>query len=181
MSEKEIKTVFRVHWAWNDDKEERWLENMARQGWHLERSRGLYYRFEKGEPAEMVYRMDYQGLRGSERKEYMGLFKDVGWEHVGEFGGWQYFRTRAGDGPVPEIYTDPQSRIAKYRRLLAFLMIILVVVWTQVIISWGRPHDSHDFWYSIRVIQIAMTVLMAYAVVRLAAKIRKIRKQDSRK
>lgn len=37
MSEKEIRTVFRAHWAWNDDKEERWLENMARQGWHLER------------------------------------------------------------------------------------------------------------------------------------------------
>ena len=31
----ETKTVHRVIFAWEDEKEERWLEEMSMQGWHL--------------------------------------------------------------------------------------------------------------------------------------------------
>ena len=176
MLDKTTKTVFRFFWAWNDDKEERWLGRMAVQGWHLTAPRGFFYRFAKGAPADMVYRLDYQNPGKSGRNEYLGLFKDSGWAYVGEFANWFYFRAKAGDGPLPEIYTDLESRIAKYRRLLGFLVIILIMVWTQVITSFGRPKNPGAFWHAIRVFQFAVTVLMAYAVVRLLMKITRIKK-----
>lgn len=91
MNEKSIKKIFKIHWAWNDDKEERWLEKMSQEGWHLT-SPSFVYRFEKGDPADMVYRMDFQSLRKTDIKEYLGLFKDAGWEHVGRFGAWYYLK-----------------------------------------------------------------------------------------
>jgi len=42
-------------------------------------------------------------------------------------GGWQYFRTLAEEGESPEIYTDPDSKIQKYRRLLTYLVIFLPI------------------------------------------------------
>jgi hypothetical protein len=38
---------------------------------------------------------------------------------------WQYFRILAQEGESPEIYTDPDSKVQKYRRLLAFLIVFL--------------------------------------------------------
>ena len=44
------KHVFRLFSAWNDAKEERWLEEMAQTGWHLV-SGPIVYCFEEGAPA----------------------------------------------------------------------------------------------------------------------------------
>lgn len=176
MIDKTTKTVFRIHWAWNDDKEERWLGRMAKEGWHLTAPRGFYYRFEKGAPADMVYRLDYQSPSRSDRKEYLGLFKDAGWEYAGQFSNWYYFRTKAGDGQASEIHTDPESRIAKYRRLLALLVIIFIAMWTQVMTSIGQHRNPHGFWSAIRGLQVAITILMAYVVIRLLIKIERIKK-----
>jgi len=176
MNAKARKTVFRVHWAWNNEKEESWLARMARDGWHLTAPRGFFYRFEKGEPADVVYRMDYQSPGKFERKDYLGLFKDAGWEHIGEFSNWYYFRTKAGDGPAPEIHSDPESKIAMYRRLLGLLAIITVAVWAPLATSIGDHRHPHGLWYTIRGIQVAALFLMVYAVVRIALKIGRIKK-----
>jgi hypothetical protein len=173
---KNNKTVFRAYWGWNDDKEERWLSRMARAGWHLTAPRGVYYRFEKGDPADMIYRLDYQRPGKSGRQEYLNLFKDAGWEHAGEFGNWHYFRTAVGDGPVPEIHTDLESRIAKYRRLLGFSAIIMVAVWAPLMSSRGNRPSPSAFWDVFRGVQFACALLMLYMIVRLGLKIRQLRK-----
>ena len=39
-------------WPWQDEKEETWLGEMSREGWHLRSVKLLCsYSFEKGEPA----------------------------------------------------------------------------------------------------------------------------------
>jgi len=176
VNEKIGKTVFRLYWAWNDDKEERWLRRMAQAGWHLVRPRGFFYRFEKGDPADIVFRLDYQGPSKSDRREYLGLFKDAGWEHVAEFSNWHYFRIAAGDGPAPEIHTDVESRIAKYRRLLGLLAIIMLAVWVPVLTS--HPEKQHPllFWGIVRGLQVTCAIFMGYAIIRLGLKIRRLSK-----
>jgi len=181
MRAKTRKTVFRVHWAWNNEKEERWLSRMARSGWHLTAPKGIFYRFAKGEPAGVVYRLDYQRPARGNLKEYLGLFKDAGWEHVGEFANWHYFRIRAGEGPAPEIHTDPESKIAMFRRLLASLGIVSVAVWTPFITSLADHSHPHSRWYSIRGFQIAVLAFLLYAVVRIALKIGRIKKDRARR
>lgn len=176
MNAKTRKTVFRVHWAWNNEKEERWLAKMARDGWHLTAPRGFFYHFENGEPAADVYRLDYQSPSRHDRKEYLDLFKDAGWDYVGEFSNWYYFKTRAGVGPAPEIHTDPESKIAMYRRLLALLAIVGVAVWAPVLSSLGAQRHPDGLWTAVRGFQIAVLILMAYAIARIALKIGRIKK-----
>lgn len=63
------KHVFRLFFAWNDAKEERWLQEMAQTGWHLVCG-PIVYCFEQWVPAQMRYRLDSR----------RGLHKDcVGW------------------------------------------------------------------------------------------------------
>jgi hypothetical protein len=175
MSEKTRKTVFRAYGAWNSEGEERWLSRMAGNGWHLTAPRAILYRFVKGEPADVVYRMDYRSPAKGERDEYLGLFRDAGWEHVGEFGNWHYFRIPAGEGPAPEIHTDPESKIAMFRRLLGLLAVVSVAVWVPVLTGLADRSRPHTYWYSIRGFQIAILAFFVYAVVRIALKIKRLK------
>jgi len=181
MKHDTTKTVFRVHWAWNDDKEERWLGRMAQEGWHLTAPRGFFYRFEKGAPAECVFRLDYQSLRKFDRREYLGLFKDAGWEFVGEFSNWYYFRTSIGPGPAPEIHTDLESRMAKYRRLLGVLVIVSAVVWAPLLTSLDEHRQPHFLWDFVRGLQFTCSFLMAYAIIRIAIKIHQLKRERQRR
>lgn len=54
----ELKRKWRVFWLWDFDKEERWLNEMASQGWQLRHPGFCNYLFEKGEPGEYVYRLE---------------------------------------------------------------------------------------------------------------------------
>jgi hypothetical protein len=115
----ETRRVFRAFWAWHDDEEERWLAEMARQGWHLIRG-GILFTFRRGEAKEVLYRLDFRAHENLDRGEYLRLFQDAGWEHVCVFGPWHYFRADAAAG-VSDIYSDPHSLIGKYRRMLRIL------------------------------------------------------------
>jgi hypothetical protein len=84
---KNIFTKFRWFWAWQDEKEEAWLGKMSKQGYHLSSINFPgFYSFGKGEPREYIYRLDYQTFRKKDRQEYLQLFKDAGWEYLGEMG-----------------------------------------------------------------------------------------------
>ena len=106
-------------WGWEDEKEEAWLRQMANEGLHLVRLAGLgRYAFQAGAPRDVVYRMDYFGSRRADYQHYLQIFRDSGWELVGEFFNWQYFRKPVEHGESPEILTDNESKIRKYQNLL---------------------------------------------------------------
>lgn len=129
---------FKWFWAWQDEKEETWLHEMAKEGLHLQ-GMGLpgSYVFEVGEPRDDYYRMDFITDR-KDYENYLQLFKDAGWEHIGEMGGWQYFRTNGRGNAVPEIYTDKDSKAQKYQRLITILIVFLPIFFTII----TRPVDS---------------------------------------
>jgi hypothetical protein len=181
MKEIETKTIFRAFWAWNSEREERWLRRMAGNGWRLIAPRGVFYRFERAAPADVIFRLDYQSPKKTERAEYLGLFQDAGWEHAGEFGGWHYFRTPAGDGPPPEIHTDTESRVAMYRRLLGFMATICIAVWVPFFTNLRDPWRSGTFWVAVRILQGLLVVIWVYALVRIGRKIRELKQGGRRK
>lgn len=117
----------RWFWAWDDEKEENWLRQMAQDGWHLISPNPFgSYTFESGEPNDVIYRLDY--ISGStDKAEYFQLFRDAGWEHIDEMGGWQYFRKEYVDGEIYEIFSDNESKAKKYERVLLFLVILMPV------------------------------------------------------
>jgi len=122
------ETKHKWFWAWQDEKEEAWLSEKAREGLHLETVSLGSYKFRKGEPANYVYRLDYQAFRSKEKESYLQIFEDAGWELVGEMSGWVYFRIKAGTGESPEIFNDAESKMGKYQRVIMYLVIFLPIM-----------------------------------------------------
>jgi hypothetical protein len=130
---------------WQDEKEEAWLEEMSLTGWHLKSVQlPCVYFFCKGESSHNIYRLDYMLLNKSKLPEYLQVFQDAGWEYIGEMSNWQYWRKHVVSGEIPEIFTDNESKIKKYRRILAimaFFLIFLTFMGTNLFMNkaWTEP------------------------------------------
>jgi len=68
---------------------------------------------------------------------------DANWEFIEERTGWYYFRQPAQSDQKLEIYTDAESKISKYQRLLVFAAIILLPLIISMINTRG------GFWFLI--------------------------------
>jgi len=169
--DKTTRTVVRILVPWGDAREERWLAEQERAGWHLENVRCFGYTFARAAPAETAYRLDVGPSVRRDRQEYFDLFGDAGWEHVGARGLWQYFRKPVVGGEVPEIYTDPGSRIAKYRRLACLMGAFTALIASQTgsrLASGAadRSAAAHGL-DAILVLQTAVLAVLLYGIVRL--------------
>jgi len=181
--DRSTRVAWRLFWAWNDEKEERWLREMAKQGWHLSRAALVRFVFDRGEPADVVYKLDYNILAKRDRDEYLGLFRAAGWEHVGEVANWHYFRTPATAGADPQIFSDLESRIAKYRRLLFLLLALLPIFLVSLRnLLDRRPAVSGGAMETIlaggAVAHALLVVLWSVALIRIAMHIRKLRRRS---
>jgi hypothetical protein len=171
----ETRRIFRWFWPWQDEQEEAWLTALAGQrGLHLVSiSPPGIYTFRVGEPQPMIYRLDYQYLKGQDRPTYLQLFRDAGWEHVGQMSNWQYFRRPDVPGEDQEIFTDPASKAEKYRRVIPFLFILCLVLGVQLNSSvYGRwPSLGHEL---IRFLLFCVLMLLVYSLIRIAQRIRQL-------
>ena len=164
---------FKWFWAWQDQQEEAWLEEMSRQGLHL-KSVGipaLYY-FEQGLPQDYVYRLDFSsGYK--DRANYIQLFEDAGWEHIGYIGFWEYFRKARKPGELVEIYTDKESSMKKYVRVMLFLGIISLPLWLGLR---DIPYSGlGGFYLFFRVFMGLLAILYVYAFIRLLLRIQQLK------
>jgi hypothetical protein len=127
MSNRLIKT--RWFWPWQDEKEEAWLEQMSASGWHLS-AVGLMgrYTFDEGQPNQYTYRLDFMYSDKKKLPEYLQIFQDAGWEYIGEMANWRYWRKSSLPGETQEIFTDNESKIKKYQRLLLFMGFMLALL-----------------------------------------------------
>jgi len=173
MESKMIKKV-KWFWGWADEKEEAWLGEMAQQGWHLRRLVfPTVYEFERGEPKEVNYRLDYNSIGRKERDNYLQLFADAGWEHVGELSGWQYFRKEARPGEPPEIFTDNESKIEKYKRLLSLLAALLPIY--IVTLNSSFDHQFGGFWAVVQVFSLGILILFLVAIFKIFRRIKALK------
>jgi len=167
---------FRWFWAWQDEAEEDWLSEMSAQGYHMQTSHGLgLYTFTRGEPADYTYRLDYLAASKQEAETYYQLFADAGWEFIGAMAGWQYFRIPTPPGETPEIYSDPQSKVRKYERLVGTLVIFLpifivfFVVWDDALPPYiGVP---------LTLIMVGIMILYVFAMLKLFQRINQLKRR----
>ena len=173
MSEQLVRKL-KLFWDDADHAIESWLEDMARQGLHLRRVgclRSLFV-FQRGAPQEVTYRTDF--LLGRKDPHYVQLFIDAGWEHVDESLGWQYWRAPTREGRTPEIFTDVESQIKKYQRLLLLFALaalpLLLVLPSKRFMLHGTPVSN-----TLLLVTVATS---AYAVIRLLLRIRRLRNRE---
>lgn len=124
------------------DKEAKWLEEMAKQGYHLQ-STFIGYQFKRGEPETATIKIDFRKFKHqADFIDYCTMFADGGWEHIVEkkSSGIQYFK-RKDDTLVDDIFSDDYSKAARYKRYatmffqiaLAYLPLFIVFVMTDII------------------------------------------------
>jgi len=174
----EIVTKTKWFWAWQDEKEEIWLTEMAHQGLHLDNVPFPgRYQFKSGEPADYVYRLDYQSLKTKDKVSYLQLFADAGWENVGEMGGWMYFRYKVTNGEAPEIYSDRESKIGKYQRVMLYLIIFLPIM----ILLMNNATSADGYGLFSKILQGLAALLMllySFAMIQLIIRISKLKKTN---
>lgn len=172
----QTKTFYKIFPVWQDDREEEWLRQQARQGWHLVRPGIGSYLFQRGQPQDIVYRLDYTGATGpDERQAYFDLFQQAGWELVSELVGWQYFRKPARPGEVDQIYTDAESKIARHNRLLT-LFGILTAFLAFNLFNMSRMPYPNDLGRALVLFSLTVALcLNGYALLRTYLRIRDLK------
>lgn len=105
------------------DKEEEYLNEMAKNGFLLKQRDSVIgaYTFVKGDSIDLHYKVDYRVFKSkTEFEEYKILFKDAGWEHVSgtKFSGGQYFIPKLSNIGLSDIFSDIESKLARYKRFI---------------------------------------------------------------
>lgn len=113
------KIIWKPYWDYR--KEEKWLNEMCRNGWALKKYTWCRYEFEPCEEGEFIYRLELleKSAQTAESQEYIRFLEDTGVEYITSYMRWIYCRKKAEEGNF-EIYTDVESKIAHCKRLLYF-------------------------------------------------------------
>ena len=117
-------------------QEQEYLQQQHRDGWRLVNVNfpGIYH-FERCEPEDVVYQLDYNRGGKEAREDYLQMFSDCGWEYIQDFVGYSYFRK-----PVSkmtgreEIFCDDESRFDMMKRVFRGRILPLIVIFFCIII-----------------------------------------------
>jgi lipopolysaccharide export LptBFGC system permease protein LptF len=183
MTETNTKQVFKVIFAWEDEKEEKWLEQMAAGGWHLQGVMPFYYSFVRGASEKVIYRLDYKMTLDKDYSDYSTIFEDSGWELVTVMGNWHYYRLNPSNERIPEIYNTNRAKAQKYRRLLLglipFLPIYLVIFNPAFsLLNRRTGEETSLFLVIVQLLMFVLILFFIYAVIRILHKIRKLESQS---
>lgn len=123
-------TKIRVFTIADFKEEEVWLREMAREGLHFLRMIvPCFYIFERGEPEDVIYRLDY--TNNSEGGDYARMLTEFGWENCGRCMGWIYWR-RSADAleseAEGELFSDDQSRLDMVKNVIRTRMLPLLTI-----------------------------------------------------
>ena len=115
----ETKKVTKWYWVWDYEKEELWLNAMAKEGWALQRVGFATYYFEKTEPGEYIVRLECR----KKDEGYVSFVTDMGAEYIGRIAMWVYFRRKSEQGEF-ELNGDLDSRIEQLTTIGRMLLLV---------------------------------------------------------
>lgn len=132
----ETKKEYKVFLLHQYKKEEQYLRKQHQAGWKLLKTDKLgTYHFEKCEPEDVIYRLDYNPEGNVNKDEYTRMFADCGWEYIQEFSQFSYFRKRAAEMDGEEdIFNDEAAHLVLMKRMLTGRMLPLFVIFAAVLL-----------------------------------------------
>ncbi len=121
-------TIRKWFWAWEFDKEDQWLNDMAAKGKALVSARYATYEFEDCAPGEYAIRLEMleHDPASAEGQQYISFVEETGAEYVGHVMKWVYFRKKTADGPF-ELHSDNKTRMKHLKRIIALLRPLAVI------------------------------------------------------
>lgn len=167
----ETKKEFKIFTIVNHKEEEQYLRQQHNAGWKFIKVTGLgIYHFEKCQPEDVVYQLDYNQESASDKGEYIRMFADCGWDYIQDFFGYSYFRKRAADmNGEEEIFCDDSSRLAMMERVYKGRLVPLLVVFFALLLPQFISNLSKGN-YGIALLLGGMLVLYVYIFVYFAVR-----------
>lgn len=172
---KTIKKRVRFFSAVDWEKEEEYLRKQHSEGWKFVKFTGSHYVFEKCEPEDVVYQLDFKGDEKN-MDEYIQMFKDCGWEYLQDMNGYSYFRKPAAEMKENEegIFCDNESRLEMlkniYRKRISplfviFFMIIIPQLTGQTLQAILRAEDGGELYWISSILGIAFAIMFVLYMV----------------
>ena len=171
----EKKVVYRICTIADYDREALYLSKMHAQGWKLKEVSysslviAVKYTFEKCQPEQVVYQLDFYPMKKSERASYLQLFKDCGWEHITNFNSFSYFRkpySKIESDAEFEIYNDADGKLAMVKRILIMRMLPILLLFSALLPVFSKllSGSSYFSWGMFLIVIIDCTLLIVFTI-----------------
>ena len=171
----EKKVVYRICTIADYDREALYLREMHAQGWKLKEvsysnlAVAVKYTFEKCQPEQVVYQLDFYPMKKSERASYLQLFKDCGWKHITDFNGFSYFRkpySQIESDAEFEIYNDAAGKLAVVKRILTMRMLTIFLLFLALLQVFSKLLSGRGYfsWGMFLIVSIDGTLLIVFAI-----------------
>ena len=171
----EKKVVYRIATIADYDREALYLAEMHTEGWKLKEVTysnlvvAVKYTFEKCQPEQVSYQLDFYPMKKSERASYLQLFKDCGWEHITDFNGFSYFRKAHSEIESDaefEIYNDVAGKLAMVKRILTRRMLPILLLFLALLPVFSKfvSGGSSFSWVVFLIFIIDWVLLIVFAI-----------------
>ena len=171
----EKKVVYRICTIADYDIEAFYLREMHAQGWKLRKVSysillfAVKYTFEKCQPEQVSYQLDFYPMKKSERASYLQLFKDCGWEHITNFNGFSYFRkvhSEIESDAEFEIYNDAAGKLAMVKRILTRRMFPILLLFLALLPVFSKflGRGSYFSWEVFLIFIIDWVLLIVFVI-----------------
>ena len=171
----EKKVVYRIATIADYDREALYLRKMHAEGWKLKEVTysnlvvAVKYTFEKCQPEQVSYQLDFYPMKKSERVSYLQLFKDCGWEHITDFNGFSYFRKAHSEIKSDaefEIYNDAAGKLAVVKRILTRRMLPILLLFLALLPVFSKfvTGGSSFSWEMFLIVIIDGVLLIVHAI-----------------
>ena len=171
----EKKVVYRISTIADYDREALYLGEMHAKGWKLRKVSysnlvvAVKYTFEKCQPEQVSYQLDFYPMKKSERASYLQLFKDCGWEHITDFNSFSYFRKAHSEIESDtefEIYNDAAGKLAMVKKILTMRMLPILLLFSALLPVFSKfiTGGSSFSWEMFLIVIIDGVLLMVHAI-----------------
>ena len=171
----EKKVVYRIATIADYDREALYLRKMHAEGWKLKEVTysnlvvAVKYTFEKCQPEQVSYQLDFYPMEKSERASYLQLFKDCGWEHITDFNSFSYFRkvhSEIESDAEFEIYNDAAGKLAMVKRILTRRMLPILLLFLALLPVFSKfvSGGSSFSWEVFLIFIIDWVLLIVFAI-----------------
>lgn len=112
------KVIRKLFWVWQFEDEEKWLNQMAQDGWALCDVGFCRYTFEQCQKGEYTFKLELLANHTghSESVKYINFITDTGAEYIGNVLRWVYFRQKTTNGKF-ELLSTRATRIKFFERV----------------------------------------------------------------
>ena len=169
------KVIYRIATIADYDREALYLRKMHAEGWKLKEVTysillfAVKYTFEKCQPEQVSYQLDFYPMKKSERASYLQLFKDCGWEHITAFNGFSYFRklhSGIESDTEFEIYNDATGKLAMVKRILIMRMLPISLLFLALLPVFSKflSGGSSFSWVMFLIVIMDCILLIVFAI-----------------